>query len=304
MKKNLFIVLALFLSVSVFASDWYICMGSFKNLDKAKQRVGVLAEAGFSVFINEVEKADSSNLYRVLYSEKFTKKEDAKFRRNELLALSKIKELGLSDIWYCESNGIKYAEPVVQEEVVVEAPAPVVQQVQVPSEPQKQTVIVKINNIEEQRFDITSDDRLIRVNINLDEQNVPLSPVVDSTPEAAEEEPETPAIQIVSAEEMTEQTVEAEIDSEEVEEPAAVEEESVEVTEAETVEVAEVPAEEYVELIPADPFVEAEGEAEEAIDVTVEEEIPAAPFVEEGVEEIPAEPYVEDETEDLVVNEK
>lgn len=160
MKKSLSIMVVLFLSMSVFAADWYICMGSFKNPEKAKARADFFNENGFSVFITELKKSEDESLYRILYSEKFKDKNDAKYRRDELLQFSKIKELGLSDIWYCEFEGKKF-EDEKQVEVVKEIVK------EVPREPEKQTVIVKINNIEEQRFDITTEDRLIRVNVEV-----------------------------------------------------------------------------------------------------------------------------------------
>lgn len=274
-------------------------MGSFKNLDKAKARVEALSDAGFSVFINEVERTGEEKLYRVLYSEKFTKKENAKYRRNELLALSKIQELKLQDIWCCESNGIKYTEVTETPVVAPTAPVtetPVVQQVQVPAEPQKQTVIVKINNIEEQRFDITSDDRLIRVNINVDENATTTAAVNPSTQEKEEET--APAMEIITAE----QAAEAE--------PVVTEESESMGTE----ETEEVPAEPFEEDADEEELVDEEAEDEtedsaETEEVVVEEEseeIIPEPFVEEAeeIEEIPAEPYVEDEEEDFEYNEK
>lgn len=160
MKKGFLVGLLLTLAASVFASDWYVCMGSFKHLDKAIERVEILNDAGFSVFINEVDRVGQDKLYRVLFSEMFKDLDSARFRSKELLELSKVKELNLLDIWCCESNGISYDE-------IIETPVTVVEQV--PAEPQKQTVVVKVNNVEEQRFDITSDEKVIRVNINVDE---------------------------------------------------------------------------------------------------------------------------------------
>lgn len=173
------------MAASVFASDWYVCMGSFANLDKAKQRVENLSDAGFSVFINKIERTDDSSLYRILYSEKIQNKDEAIFRRNELLELSKIKDLSLMDIWCCQSNGEKY--PVEAASVQTKPELPEAESTQsYSSDPQKQTVIVKINNIEEQRFDITSDDRVIRVNINVDEMYGTVNPEVQTESDAAE----------------------------------------------------------------------------------------------------------------------
>ena len=173
LKKGLLIGLVLTLATSAFASDWYVCMGSFKYLDKAVERVEILNDAGFSVFINEVERAGQDNLYRVLFSEQFKDLDSARYRSKELLELTKVKELNLLDIWCCESNGVSYGE-------IIETPVTIVEEVV--EEPQKQTVILKINNVEEKRFDISSDDKVISVNINVDEVSVKSEEKKESSP--------------------------------------------------------------------------------------------------------------------------
>ena len=180
MKKSFAVLFALLLAGSAFGADWYICMGSFRDVDNALTKAEMLAENGFSAYVNECSKSDSEKLYRVLYSEKFSTKSEAKYRVREISTLSKVGQLNIGDMWACQSDGRKYEEPVIVEmpfgleddleypeelvrEVVREVPVPA----DGPATPQKQTVVVKINGIEEQRFDITTADRLIRVNLSV-----------------------------------------------------------------------------------------------------------------------------------------
>ena len=174
MKKCLAFLVSSLLSVAAFADGWYVCMGSFKNLDKAKERARVLSVEGFDVFVSEVKRTGNEKLYRVLFSESFAQKRDASSKRNEFLSKNSIKRLGLSDLWCCESDGRRVGENVpLDRQVVVRNRPPEgnadSQPLPVRPAPVSQTVVVSVNGEEKQRFEINSDDRLIKVNVNIDE---------------------------------------------------------------------------------------------------------------------------------------
>jgi hypothetical protein len=174
MKKCLAFLVSSLLSVAAFADGWYVCMGSFKNLDKAKERARVLSVEGFDVFVSEVERTGNEKLYRVLFSESFAQKREATSKRNEFLSKNSIKRLGLSDLWCCESDGRRVGENVpLDRQVVVRNRNPEgnadSQPLPVRPAPVSQTVVVSVNGEEKQRFEINSDDRLIKVNVNIDE---------------------------------------------------------------------------------------------------------------------------------------
>lgn len=174
MKKCLAFLVSSLLSVAAFADGWYVCMGSFKNLDKAKERARVLSVEGFDVFVSEVERTGNEKLYRVLFSESFAQKREATSKRNEFLSKNSIKRLGLSDLWCCESDGRRAGENVpLDRQVVVRNRNPEgnadSQPLPVRPAPVSQTVVVSVNGEEKQRFEINSDDRLIKVNVNIDE---------------------------------------------------------------------------------------------------------------------------------------
>ena len=174
MKKCLAFLVSSLLSVAAFADGWYVCMGSFKNLDKAKERARVLSVEGFDVFVSEVERTGNEKLYRVLFSESFAQKREATSKRNEFLSKDSIKRLGLSDLWCCESDGRRAGENApLDRQVVVRNRNPegnaAVQEPPSRPAPVSQTVVVSVNGEEKQRFEINSDDRLIKVNVNIDE---------------------------------------------------------------------------------------------------------------------------------------
>ena len=174
MKKCLAFLVSSLLSVAAFADGWYVCMGSFKNLDKAKERARVLSVEGFDVFVSEVERTGNEKLYRVLFSESFAQKREATSKRNEFLSKNSIKRLGLSDLWCCESDGRRVGENApLDRQVVVRNRNPEgnadSQPLPVRPAPVSQTVVVSVNGEEKQRFEINSDDRLIKVNVNIDE---------------------------------------------------------------------------------------------------------------------------------------
>ena len=175
MKKVLALACAFLFSALAFADGWYVCMGSFKNLDKANERARILNNSGFSVFVSEVEKSNSEKLYRVLFTQSFPTKKEASSKRNELLGKQKIKSMGLNDLWCCESSGRRAGEnPVgLNQRVVVTNQQQNEEATPVKPAPVSQTIVVSVNGEEQQRFEINSDDRLIKINVKVDESEPP-----------------------------------------------------------------------------------------------------------------------------------
>lgn len=158
MKKLISLFFILFVSLMAFSEKWYVCTGSFKNLEKAKNHVQLLNENGIAVFITEFMKSSNEKYYRILFPEEFDTKNDALLRRLELLNFSAVKKIGMNDLWCCKSDGNRILE---QKSTFIPIKTS-----------EKQTVIVKVNGIEEQRFDITTDDKIIKINVKLDNLNV------------------------------------------------------------------------------------------------------------------------------------
>ena len=175
MKKVLALACAFLFSALAFADGWYVCMGSFKNLDKANERARILNNSGFSVFVSEVEKSNSEKLYRVLFTQSFPTKKEASSKRNELLGKQKIKSMGLNDLWCCESSGRRAGEnPIsLNQRVVVTNQQQNEEATPVKPAPVSQTIVVSVNGEEQQRFEINSDDRLIKINVKVDESEPP-----------------------------------------------------------------------------------------------------------------------------------
>ena len=190
-KKIFCVLISVAACVCAFSDDWRVCMGSFRNLDKARERVSELEGAGISSFV-AVAEGGGGTLYRVLFSERFSAQRDASHRRAELLSLEKIRAMRLTDLWCCRFDGRKLEEttevessrpvgkPVeraataasVKEEKkeTAEGEEPSVRFIPIVRDPpaQKQTLIVRVNGVEEQRFEIDSRSKVIKINVDLD----------------------------------------------------------------------------------------------------------------------------------------
>ncbi len=100
-KKTVLLLLTAisFFTSSIFAETWYICLGSFKGLDNAKQRVNALASCDIKTFISEFKKSETETYYRVFYDQTYESWSQANAKQIELEADSKTKRLGIKGSW-------------------------------------------------------------------------------------------------------------------------------------------------------------------------------------------------------------
>ena len=123
-NKYLKILLGLifFLAVSsVFADEWRICLGSFKNKSNAVTQAALLEKNGIPVYVEPFKQSNGQVLYRVLYDEVITDEKSAIRHKRLIQSLPAVKSLGINDVWclhYGESSK-KVKEDVKPEEKTV-----------------------------------------------------------------------------------------------------------------------------------------------------------------------------------------
>lgn len=96
-----FIFLVLIYSGS-FAADWYVCLGSFKTLEKAEIYTQIFTEKGIDVKIAEADVNDEI-LYRVIYDVPCPTKPIARIVLENIPENRKFEGLNFSDYWICEA---------------------------------------------------------------------------------------------------------------------------------------------------------------------------------------------------------
>ncbi len=312
-NKYLKILLGLifFLAVSsVFADEWRICLGSFKNKSNAVTQAALLEKNGIPVYVEPFKQSNGQVLYRVLYDEVITDEKSAIRHKRLIQSLPAVKSLGINDVWclhYGESSKkvkddvkpeektvpeMKAAENKVEETKVEEKAEP-----EVDEKPVKKTVETPVEKEEKTLTEKKSSSKGNKAPVNkIAEKLVKPSKVEATSPVVEEVAPvveELPVVEEIPAEETAPAVEEA---APVVEEVAPVEEEATSAVEeaAPVVEEAAPVVEEVA------PIVEEATSAVEEVAPAVEdvapvvEEIPAeetAPAVEEAapvVEEIPA----------------
>lgn len=123
-NKYLKILLGLifFLAVSsVFADEWRICLGSFKNKSNAVTQAALLEKNGIPVYVEPFKQSNGQVLYRILYDEVITDEKSAIRHKKLIQSLPAVKSLGINDVWclhYGESSK-KVKEDVKPEEKTV-----------------------------------------------------------------------------------------------------------------------------------------------------------------------------------------
>lgn len=323
-NKYLKIILGLifFLAVSsVFADEWRICLGSFKNKSNAVTQAALLEKNGIPVYVEPFKQSNGQVLYRILYDEVITDEKSAIRHKKLIQSLPAVKSLGINDVWclhYEESSkkvkeDVKPEEKTVPEkkaaenkveETKVEKPvneAKAETKVEAKAEPEvdekpvKKTVETPVEKDEKTLTEKKSSAKGNKAPVNkIAEKLVKPSKVEETAPVVEEVAPVVEEIPVV--EEVA--TVEEEIPVVEevapvVEEIPAVEEIPVEETAPVEEEVApvveEIPVVEEVAPVVEEvaPVVEELPVEEEAAPVV--EEIPAEEDVTPVVEEIPAE---------------
>lgn len=110
-----FSIFLVFSFCSIFAENWFVCLGSFRVKKNAENRVAELSEHNISSFVYETE-SDGQILYRVLIDEKHTDRNEARSTRDKFSNNSVIKQLGITGLWICTAE---VEEPPVFDEPVV-----------------------------------------------------------------------------------------------------------------------------------------------------------------------------------------
>lgn len=98
--KVCFSFVFLLLGSMAFADDWYLCLGSYKDLDNAKTQAAALNNNDISVLIYEHKTSSSPDiLYRILMDEPYSTEAKAVARRNQVQSFQVMKKLNIKNIW-------------------------------------------------------------------------------------------------------------------------------------------------------------------------------------------------------------
>lgn len=125
--KVCFSFLFLLLGSMAFADDWYLCLGSYKDLDNAKVQANTLNNNDIPVLIYEHKTSSSPDvLYRILMDEPYSTEAKAVTRRNQVQNFKIIQQLKITNIWCFQPwpRGIQKAKEA-KRTGVYSVPAPV-----------------------------------------------------------------------------------------------------------------------------------------------------------------------------------
>ncbi|MCR4822176.1 MAG: SPOR domain-containing protein [Treponema sp.] len=86
-----------------FSSQWYVCLGSYKNKENAIRRREELKKIGLAAFYNGFI-SNGQAYYRVLADKEFEKIEEARTFRDLLKKSPALKNLDFNDLWVCHKN--------------------------------------------------------------------------------------------------------------------------------------------------------------------------------------------------------
>ena len=117
MKRFGLVLTLVFISLSgLFAKTWFVCAGSYSDLKNAEQECTVLNNAGFDCFIESGVNQYGENFYRVLFFDDVLLRDEAREKKNRLLSSVKLRELGFSDLWICDTEKSVLEIPVAEPE--------------------------------------------------------------------------------------------------------------------------------------------------------------------------------------------
>lgn len=185
MRKALFLMAFLALSAFAASENWYICLASFMHEDKADALISALDGKGIPAVKSEFVKPTGEKFFRILFAQLFPNLTKAQLKRDNLRANPAVLELGLDGLWCCRVSDIGSLDNTN------------------PPESEKQVILVLINGVPYKRLEIDrSDNKLIKVNINIDRSHaadIPAQksgasgvPVPDSVPPENVAEVEVP----------------------------------------------------------------------------------------------------------------
>lgn len=151
MRKALFLMAFLALSAFAVSENWYICLASFMHEDKADALISALDGKGIPAVKSEFVKPTGEKFFRILFAQLFPNLTKAQLKRDNLRANPAVLELGLDGLWCCRVSDIGSLDNSN------------------PPESEKQVILVLINGVPYKRLEIDrSDNKLIKVNINID----------------------------------------------------------------------------------------------------------------------------------------
>lgn len=101
-KKAFFSIIIVLSAEFAFSDDWYVCLGSFQNLENAKNFMTELKTKGFPAGITE-HYVNNKLMYRVVYNEPFSTDTEARNKRNLLEKNPTVKKLKISNLWICKA---------------------------------------------------------------------------------------------------------------------------------------------------------------------------------------------------------
>lgn len=111
MSKKIFlcVFISIFFLLTAFSESWYVCLGSYKNLNNAENLVEQLKVENIfaSICLHETE---DIKLYRVLLDESFSILDEARKKRDEIQELDGIKKLNISGLWACMALSENFIE--------------------------------------------------------------------------------------------------------------------------------------------------------------------------------------------------
>lgn len=109
-KFVFFIPFFVFIAMSEsFAKDWFVCLGSFRELSNAEQFKDNLVAQSVPSFVYKVENIETS-LYRVLLSEPFSNADDARNLRDGIEKPLKKHIAIISALWICLADSPNHVE--------------------------------------------------------------------------------------------------------------------------------------------------------------------------------------------------
>lgn len=140
LKKLLLICIFASIPFFTFAENWFVCLGSFKNLKNAEEFALKLKKSEVPCFIYYL-KSEKGSLYRVLFKEQFKEASDARSFKNGLSESKKIKALKLGELWICKAD--------------VDLKVPVkTKKTEIPSQPSDKPAVV-VKPVEEKKNPVT-----------------------------------------------------------------------------------------------------------------------------------------------------
>lgn len=256
--KVCFSFVFLLLGSMAFADDWYLCLGSYKDLDNAKTQAAALNNNDISVLIYEHKTSSSPDiLYRILMDEPYSTEAKAVARRNQVQSFQVMKKLNIKNIWCFQPwpKGIQKAREAKRTGIY-----------SVPATTTPKEITMNIQTLEEKKA--AEQETAVEAEIITVEAEGAEATAVEAegVEEAAPVEAETAAVEAEGVEEVA---VEEEVfEDEEVSEDEEGAAEQVEESPAATIKILKPVNDEYLDML-----IESLGETDSQVRIITVDEI-------------------------------